>query len=139
MSSSIQGNAGVAAATVTLSGDAVATAVSDVTGTYTFSGLADGNYTVTPTKTSFTFTPASKDVVIAAADDLGVNFAASDGSTAVSVIDSRTAPNDTLDVQDTQFYVVEKHPSHLLPVDSRADGAPADSRKTPNIPENSRT
>ena len=46
-------------ATVTLSGTASATATADASGNYSFPGLANGSYTVTPSKTGFTFTPSS--------------------------------------------------------------------------------
>ena len=58
--------------TVTLTpGGAVAT--SDSSGNYSFSGLANGNYTVTPSKAGFTFTPANPVVPVSGADVLS-NF-----------------------------------------------------------------
>ncbi len=57
---SISGNAGTSAATVTLSGSAGGTQTADASGNYTFTGLANGSYTVTPSKTGFTFSPASQ-------------------------------------------------------------------------------
>lgn len=48
---------------VTLTGDADDTHTTDGTGTYSFD-LPDGNYTITPTKASETFTPVSTAVVV---------------------------------------------------------------------------
>ena len=45
-------------------------------GNYTFAGLSNGTYTITPTNTGFTFTPASQNVTINAANVTGVNFTA---------------------------------------------------------------
>ena len=55
---------GTTTATVALSGTATATVTQDASGNYTFTGLADGPYTVTPSKTGFTFTPASQNATV---------------------------------------------------------------------------
>ena len=58
---SISGNAGVAGATLALSGSSTSSTTADSSGAYSFTALAaGGNYTVTPTKTYYTFTPASR-------------------------------------------------------------------------------
>jgi carboxypeptidase family protein len=53
-----------AGTTVTLSGAASATATANGSGVYSFSAVADGSYTVTPSKSGYTFTPASQPVTI---------------------------------------------------------------------------
>lgn len=65
---------GIQGVTMSLGGAAAATTTTDVNGNYTFTGLADGNYTVTPSLTSYTFTPPSLSVAIAGADALNQNF-----------------------------------------------------------------
>jgi hypothetical protein len=56
----ISGNAGVAGATMTLTGSSTASITADGSGAYTFSNLsAAGNYTVTPTLANYSFTPAN--------------------------------------------------------------------------------
>jgi hypothetical protein len=66
--------AGGNAATVALSGAATANVTADAFGNYTFTGLANGAYTVTPSKTGYTFTPANAAVTISNANASGVNF-----------------------------------------------------------------
>src|SRR6185436_9980078 len=64
-------------ATVTLSGAASATATADSSGNYSFAGVANGSYTVTPSKTGFTFSPANAPATVNNANLTGVNFTAS--------------------------------------------------------------
>src|SRR6185437_7438999 len=63
-------------ATLSLSGTATASATADASGNFTFTGLANGSYTVTPSKTGFTFTPASAPITVNGANVTGVNFTA---------------------------------------------------------------
>ncbi len=65
---------GAASATLTLSGAANATATADGFGNFSFSGLADGTYTVTPASAGFLFSPTSQTVTVSGAHTLGVNF-----------------------------------------------------------------
>jgi hypothetical protein len=62
--------------TLTLSGAANATATADVNGNYSFTGLANGSYMVTPSKTGLTFTPGNQSVTISGATPAPVNFTA---------------------------------------------------------------
>ena len=73
-------------ATLTLGGGAAATATTDGNGTYTFSGLVTGNYTITPryafqaigaesgTDTNAAFSPASRSVIVSRSNIAGQNF-----------------------------------------------------------------
>lgn len=54
---------------VTLSGDASDTDTTDANGDYAFTGLADGDYTVTPTKTDFIFDPVDSDETVSGDDE----------------------------------------------------------------------
>jgi hypothetical protein len=70
---SISGSAGTPGATVS-AGSAGAT--SDASNNYTISGLANGTYTVTPSKSGCTFSPASLSVTISGASVTGQSFTA---------------------------------------------------------------
>lgn len=70
------GVSGLAGVTITLSGSAQGTAISDPFGNYTFSGLVNGTYTLTPTLTGFIFTPSSRVQTIDGVSLTGVNFIA---------------------------------------------------------------
>jgi hypothetical protein len=68
--------AGGSGATVNLSGAASASATADGSGNFTFNGLANGSYTVTPSKVGYAFTPASRAAVVDGASVAGVSFTA---------------------------------------------------------------
>jgi FtsP/CotA-like multicopper oxidase with cupredoxin domain len=67
-------NLPVAGVTVTLTGAANATATTNASGGYTFTGLVNGAYTVTPTQTGRTFTPLSRNVTVNNANAFNLNF-----------------------------------------------------------------
>ena len=69
---SISGSAGTAGATVTAGG---ISATSDATSAYSVAGLSAGTYTVTPSKTGCTFSPASQSVTVGP-NATGINFTA---------------------------------------------------------------
>jgi N-acetylneuraminic acid mutarotase len=54
------GGAGLAGVSVTLSGTATFTSATDANGGYSFSGLVGGNYSVTPSKDNYDFTPRTQ-------------------------------------------------------------------------------
>src|SRR5207302_10261947 len=60
ISGTISPAAGGSGAIVTLSGTAGATTVTNASGSYTFSGLANGTYAITPSLTGYTFSPRSE-------------------------------------------------------------------------------
>jgi Bacterial pre-peptidase C-terminal domain len=101
---SISGSAGTVSANVSAGS---ASATSDASNNYTIPGLANGTYTVTPTKSGCTFSPVSLSVTVAGANVTGQNFTATcssstlftngfDSSTGWAVVDvSGTAGNWT--------------------------------------------
>jgi len=61
---------------MTLSGPQSGSTATDSSGNYSFTGLSNGSYTVTPSKTGLSFTPASAPVTITNANVSAVNFTA---------------------------------------------------------------
>ena len=61
---------------LTLSGTPSATTTADPSGLYSFMGLPNGNFTVTPSKPAYTFAPVNQAVTINGANVVGVNFTA---------------------------------------------------------------
>jgi hypothetical protein len=61
--------------TITLSGNASETTTTDDPGNYSFTGLSNGTYTVTPSLSGYTFSPSSKSVTISGANQTA-NFTA---------------------------------------------------------------
>jgi hypothetical protein len=59
---------------ITLSGTTGGTATTAGGGLYSFSGLADGSYTLTPSKAGYSFSPPSIAVTVNAANSAGQNF-----------------------------------------------------------------
>lgn len=59
-----------------LSGGATGTATTDAAGKYLFSKLANGSYTITPSKSGFSFSPDRLAVVINGSEQTGGNFTA---------------------------------------------------------------
>ena len=76
ISGTISPAAAGAGATVTLSGAAGQTVMTDASGVYTIAGLVPGSYTVTPTKVGYTFGPASAPVTVSGANVSGIDFTA---------------------------------------------------------------
>jgi hypothetical protein len=64
---------------VTLSGAASATTTADSSGAYSFTGLANGTYTLIPSHAGYVFSPGSKAVTVNLANVTGVNFTATGG------------------------------------------------------------
>lgn len=71
---------------ITLSGDYSESATTDSSGKYTFYNLNDGNYTVTPSLTGYTFNPASTQLSIANQTDLVANFTSTSAGTSSTTV-----------------------------------------------------
>jgi len=74
------GGVGLSGVTINLTGAATASTTTDGIGNYTVTGLANGGYTVTPTRTGYTFTPVNRSVTISGANVTGRNFTAAVGT-----------------------------------------------------------
>jgi hypothetical protein len=75
-----------AATTVVLRGTRSETTTTATNGSYQFSGLPSGTYTVMPSKSGANFAPASRSVTISASDATAVNFSASQGAATFSIM-----------------------------------------------------
>jgi len=62
----------ISGVTITLSGAGSGTATTDASGNYTFTDLADGVYSITPSLTGYTFSPVSRTVTVNS-EDIGAN------------------------------------------------------------------
>jgi len=76
ISGTISPAAGGNGATVTLSGAASATTTANSSGNYAFSGLANGTYAVTPSRTGYTFNPSVQAATLNGVNITGLNFTA---------------------------------------------------------------
>jgi len=81
-----------AGVTVTLGGAKSATTQTAADGTWSFSGLPSGNYTIRPSKGNFTFTPASLAVMIANQDLASNNFTVKNYLISGKVKDKKGSP-----------------------------------------------
>lgn len=92
LSGTVSPTSGGASAILSLSGGATGLATADSSGNYTFAGLANGNYTVTPSHAGFSFSPVSRSVTISGADITKVDFTASALSTSFTISGTVSAP-----------------------------------------------
>ncbi|MFZ0285805.1 MAG: carboxypeptidase regulatory-like domain-containing protein, partial [Terriglobales bacterium] len=74
ISGTITPAANASGVTLTLSGTAKATATVNSSGNYSFSGLANGSYTITPSKSGFVFAPSKQTITVSSADVAGMDF-----------------------------------------------------------------
>jgi hypothetical protein len=100
---SISGNAGTASATV--STGAVST-TADASGNYTLSGLANGTYTVTPSKSGCTFSPVNASVTVSGANVTGRNFTATCGGGDTELTSGTTLNSQSVALQQWKYYFI---------------------------------
>ena len=87
--------------TVNLSGTSSGSTTTNASGNYTFGGLANGNYTITPSQAGYTFTPSSKNVAINGANVTGVNFTATIQTWSISGTVTPATAGITVDLTGT--------------------------------------
>lgn len=104
ISGTISPAAGGAGATVTLSGASSASTTTTSSGTYSFSGLANGSYVVTPSLHGYSYTPSSAAVTISGANQTA-NFTAQPASGGVTTHFSVVAPPNATAGSPIQFTV----------------------------------
>jgi VWFA-related protein len=86
----VSGGGALPGVTVTLSGNGTSgTTFTDANGNYTFTGLTNGSYTITPSRTGYIFTHASTSVTLNGANSTTNNFTATPPPTpSISIQDS---------------------------------------------------
>jgi hypothetical protein len=94
LSGSITPTAGGAGATITVTGAASATVTTDPSGNYSFAGLPDGAYTVTASKSGYSFSPASQPVTVAGSNVTGVNFTATASPAGIQLVQTAVNGNE---------------------------------------------
>ncbi len=67
-------NIGLPGVSMSLTGTSSANVTTDSSGHYTFSGLTNGNYTITPSKPNYTFAPLNISQTVSGSNITGVNF-----------------------------------------------------------------
>ncbi len=87
------GGSPLSGVTMTLSGAGSGTTTTNALGNYTFSGLSDGSYTVTPGISGYTFTPTSRNVTVSGADVTGQDFVGTLTNGPDLVVSQLTAPS----------------------------------------------
>jgi plastocyanin len=95
------GGSGFSGVTMTLSGAGSATATTDASGNYIFSGLTNSRYTITPSNTGFTFSPTSSSQTLSGANVTGFNFTAM--STQAQTVACPSSGTANVTIQDYSF------------------------------------
>lgn len=88
-----------AGVTVALGGAATRTTTTDAAGTFTFTDLADGAYTVTPSRSGHGFDPPVREVRVSGADAVEQDFAAGVGYAIGGVVSGAWAEGVTVTLQ----------------------------------------
>ena len=78
---------GLSGVTITVTGNTSTSATTGTNGNFSISGLGNGSYTLIPTKTSYSFSPASQYVTVNGSDLTGKKYTAttSSGTTTVAI------------------------------------------------------
>jgi transglutaminase-like putative cysteine protease/uncharacterized protein YjbI with pentapeptide repeats len=92
---------GLQGVNITLSGASSETVTSDASGGYSFTGLTDGSYTITPDKFGYDFSPPSSPQTLGGVDITGVNFAASPHAIYTNPVLYRVTRTFTINNTDT--------------------------------------
>ena len=93
---------GLSGITMALTGASSATAITDASGNYTFTGLDNGSYTITPSRTGFTFSPTNSPRTVSGADITAVNFASTAGLSA-QIVQCPPSGTTNVTIQDLLF------------------------------------
>jgi len=104
-----------------LSGAASATTTANSSGAYTFTGLASGSYTITPSNPGYIFTPVSQNVTVSTVNVTGVNF--TDSTAAVAPTITTQPANQTVTAGQTATFSVVANGTAPLSYQWQKNGA----------------
>jgi len=93
---------GLSGVSMALTGASSATAITDASGNYTFTGLDNGSYTITPSRTGFTFSPTNSPRTVIGADITAVNFTTTAGPSA-QIVPCPPSGTTNVTIQDFSF------------------------------------
>ncbi len=124
-----------AGVSVALSGPVSGTTLTDAAGNYTFTGLANGTYSLTPTQSSYTFTPSALSVTLNGANVNGANFARQQAVAANIAIDTTVSGVNSSALTTVSTPALTTHATNELLLAFVA----ADSSTSPNTTVNSIT
>lgn len=105
--------------TVSLSGATTKSATTDVNGGYCFSGILDGNYTLTPTLTGNTFSPAKRSVTVNSANVMGQDFSV---QVAINVVNITNDPIDQFSGRILNVYATISSAYEITSVTAEVEG-----------------
>jgi plastocyanin len=94
---------GLSDVTMTLTGTSSDNVITDASGNYAFTGLDNGSYTITPSRTGFTFSPTDNTQTVSGGDIPGVNFTTTAGSSALIVVPCPLSGTTDVTIQDNVF------------------------------------
>ena len=99
---------------LTLYGSGSGNTFSDATGYYSFSGLQDGTYNITPSKTGYTFSPPVLTVTISGKSLTGQNFLAYATPAVADLVGVKGYQEDPQTITDTAAGFQELPPSESI-------------------------
>jgi hypothetical protein len=85
--------AGLPGVAVAVSGDSSGTTTTDASGSYSFSGLVNGTYIITPTLSGYVFTDTSKAVTVNGTNIEGADFSATQNPSSTYIISGTVTKN----------------------------------------------
>jgi chitinase len=94
ISGTLNPTTGGGGSTVRLSGASSASTTANSSGAYSFTGLAAGNYAVTPSHSGFNFSPTTQSATITTANVTGVNFTATAQAPSTFTISGTITPTN---------------------------------------------
>jgi plastocyanin len=98
----LDNGSGLSSVTMTLTGASSDNVITDASGNYTFTGLDNGSYTITPSRTGFTFSPTDNTQTVSGGDITGVDFTTTAGPSALIVPCPLSGTTDVA-IQDNLF------------------------------------